>query len=77
MPIRQITIVGTGLIGGSFALALRKRKFAGRIVGCDREGILIGRTNAAPSTADFPILVMRCGAASWWCWLRRCWPLST
>jgi prephenate dehydrogenase len=40
MPIRQITIVGTGLIGGSFALALRKRKFAGRIVGCDRESVL-------------------------------------
>jgi prephenate dehydrogenase len=40
VPIRQITIIGTGLIGGSFALALRKRKFAGRIVGCDREGIL-------------------------------------
>lgn len=40
MPIRQITIIGTGLIGGSFALALRKRKFAGRIVGCDREAIL-------------------------------------
>src|SRR6204780_3888154 len=40
MPIRQITIVGTGLIGGSFALALRKRKFAGMIVGCDRESAL-------------------------------------
>jgi prephenate dehydrogenase len=40
MPIRQITIVGTGLIGGSFALALRKRRFAGRIVGCDRESAL-------------------------------------
>jgi prephenate dehydrogenase len=40
MPIRQITIIGTGLIGGSFALALRKRKFAGRIVGCDREPAL-------------------------------------
>jgi prephenate dehydrogenase len=40
MPIRQITIVGTGLIGGSFALALRKRKFAGKIVGCDRESAL-------------------------------------
>ena len=37
---KQITIIGTGLIGGSFALALRKRKFAGRIVGCDREGTL-------------------------------------
>jgi prephenate dehydrogenase len=40
MPIRQITIVGTGLIGGSLALALKKRKFAGRIVGCDREATL-------------------------------------
>ena len=40
MAIRQITIVGTGLIGGSFALALRRRKFAGRIVGCDRESAL-------------------------------------
>ena len=40
MPIRQITIIGTGLIGGSLALALRKKKFAGRIVGCDREGTL-------------------------------------
>ena len=40
MPIRQITIIGTGLIGGSFALALRKRRFLGRIVGCDRESAL-------------------------------------
>ena len=40
MPIRQITIIGTGLIGGSLGLALRKNKFAGRIVGCDREGTL-------------------------------------
>jgi prephenate dehydrogenase len=40
MPIRQITIIGTGLIGGSFALALRKRGYLGRIVGCDRESTL-------------------------------------
>jgi prephenate dehydrogenase len=40
MAIRQITIVGTGLIGGSLGLALRKKKFAGRIVGCDREATL-------------------------------------
>ncbi|MGB0007452.1 MAG: prephenate dehydrogenase/arogenate dehydrogenase family protein, partial [Candidatus Sulfotelmatobacter sp.] len=40
MPIRQITIIGTGLIGGSFALALRKRRFLGKIVGCDRESAL-------------------------------------
>jgi prephenate dehydrogenase len=40
MAIRQITIIGTGLIGGSLALAMRRKNFAGRIVGCDREGTL-------------------------------------
>ena len=40
MAIRQITIIGTGLIGGSLALGLRKKKFAGRIVGCDRDAAL-------------------------------------
>ncbi len=40
MPIRQITVIGTGLIGGSFALALRKRRWAGKIVGCDRQSAL-------------------------------------
>src|SRR5215469_7117979 len=40
MAIRQITIIGTGLIGGSLALALRKANFAGRIVGSDRQSTL-------------------------------------
>jgi len=40
MPIRQITIVGTGLIGGSLALALRQNGFAGTIVGFDRPAVL-------------------------------------
>lgn len=38
--IRQLTIVGTGLIGGSLGLALKQAGFAGRIVGCDRPEIL-------------------------------------
>ena len=33
--MRQITIIGTGLIGGSLALALKQHGFPGRIVGCD------------------------------------------
>src|ERR1035437_7699655 len=36
MEIRQITIVGTGLIGGSFGLALPQQGFRGAPVGCDR-----------------------------------------
>jgi len=36
MPFKQVTIIGTGLIGGSLGLALKKRHLAGRIVGCDR-----------------------------------------
>ena len=33
MPIETVAIVGVGLIGGSFALALRKAGFGGRILG--------------------------------------------
>jgi prephenate dehydrogenase len=40
MSIRQITIVGTGLIGGSLGLALKKYGFTGRIIGCDRAPVL-------------------------------------
>jgi prephenate dehydrogenase len=40
MPIQQITIVGTGLIGGSLGLALRQSGFAGSIVGCDKRAVL-------------------------------------
>lgn len=40
MAIRQITIVGTGLIGGSLGLALKAHGFRGRIIGCDRAPVL-------------------------------------
>lgn len=39
--IRQITIIGTGLIGGSLGLAFRKNKFKGKIIGCDRPDVLL------------------------------------
>jgi prephenate dehydrogenase len=38
--IRQITIIGTGLVGGSFGLALKKHGFRGKIIGCDRKPVL-------------------------------------
>jgi len=34
---KHVTIVGTGLIGGSLAKAIRKSGFAGTIVGADRD----------------------------------------
>lgn len=37
---RNVAIVGTGLIGGSWGLALKRRGFAGRITGCDRPEVL-------------------------------------
>lgn len=40
MPIQQITIVGTGLIGGSLGLALRQAGFTGTIVGSDKQSVL-------------------------------------
>jgi len=68
MAIRQITIIGVGLIGGSFALALRKHGFAGRIIGCDRAPVLewarnkaaidIGHTNPADAVRGSQIIVL-------------------
>ncbi len=40
MPFRKITIVGTGLIGGSFGLALKKYGYTGTITGCDSAAVL-------------------------------------
>src|SRR5271163_179648 len=40
MAFKQVTIIGTGLIGGSLGLALKKRRLAVRIVGCDRAPVL-------------------------------------
>ncbi len=37
---QRVTIVGVGLMGGSFGLALKRAGFTGRIVGCDREEVL-------------------------------------
>ena len=48
MPFRQITIIGTGLIGGSLGLSLRKQGFAGTIVGCDKPSVLeVARSRGA------------------------------
>jgi prephenate dehydrogenase len=68
MPIRQITIVGTGLIGGSLGLALKKQRFMGRIVGCDRAPVLErarnkgaiddGHTNPADAARGSQIVVL-------------------
>jgi prephenate dehydrogenase len=40
MTFKQVTIIGTGLIGGSLGLALKKRRLVGRVVGCDRAPVL-------------------------------------
>jgi prephenate dehydrogenase len=40
LSIRQITIIGTGLIGGSLGLALKKSGFRGTIIGCDSADVL-------------------------------------
>jgi prephenate dehydrogenase len=40
MPFKQITIIGTGLIGGSLGLSLKTAGYMAKIVGCDRQPIL-------------------------------------
>jgi prephenate dehydrogenase len=57
MSIRQITIIGTGLIGGSFGLAAKAIGFRGRIVGCDRKPVLAKarRMGAIDAAFDHPL----------------------
>ena len=53
MPIQQITIVGTGLIGGSLGLALKQAGFVGPIVGCDKRAALeIAQASGAIDRAE-------------------------
>jgi prephenate dehydrogenase len=40
LPFQRVTVVGTGLIGGSFALALREKFPEIEITGCDRAPVL-------------------------------------
>ena len=68
MAIRQITIIGVGLIGGSITLALKKRGFTGRIMGCDHPSVLerarrggaidAGHTNPADSVRGSQVIVL-------------------
>lgn len=49
----NVLIVGVGLIGGSFALALREHGLAARIDGVESsEEHAVGRSNGAWSTAS-------------------------
>jgi prephenate dehydrogenase len=68
MAFRQVTIIGTGLIGGSLGLALKKRHLAGRIIGCDRAPVLeraqecgaidAGTTNPADAVRGSDLVVL-------------------
>jgi prephenate dehydrogenase len=68
MPIRQITIIGNGHIGGSVCLALKKYRFPGRIIGCDRAVALeqarnrgaidAGHTNPADAVRGSQVVVL-------------------
>jgi prephenate dehydrogenase len=57
MHLKQVTIVGVGLIGGSFAMAVRRQGLAERITGWDRPEVLAeacrkGVIDAAEDTFD-------------------------
>jgi prephenate dehydrogenase len=68
MAFKQVTIIGTGLIGGSLGLALKKRQLAGRIIGCDRAPVLerahecgaieAGTTNPADAVRGSDLVVL-------------------
>ena len=53
MSFHQITVFGTGLIGGSFALAARQRGLVARVVGCDSKDVLVRAQERGAIDAGF------------------------
>ncbi len=52
-PFNRVAIIGLGLMGGSWGLALKERGVAARRVGCDRADVLArGLANGAIEEAD-------------------------
>lgn len=39
LALQRIAVIGCGLLGGSFALGLKKHGFSGQVLGCDREEV--------------------------------------
>lgn len=46
LQVKQVTIIGTGLLGASLALALKSQGFAGRLVGVGRRESTLAQTRA-------------------------------
>lgn len=61
MLFNQIAIIGTGLLGGSFGLALKAAGIPGRIVGCDRAHILerARKMGAVDAGVEDPVQAIR------------------
>lgn len=59
--IENISILGVGLIGASFALALKENGFTGKILGCDTPAALraAGERGALDASAEDPIEAVR------------------
>ncbi len=72
MPFKQVTIVGTGLMGGSLGLALRKRRLAARVIGFDRAPVLKrARDCGAIDSGSSTLSAAPFAAATWLYWQRR------
>jgi prephenate dehydrogenase len=60
--IENVTIIGVGLIGGSFALALKQAGFKGKLTGCDKAAALreAGACGALDYSNEDPVAAVRC-----------------
>ncbi|HEV2494587.1 MAG TPA: prephenate dehydrogenase [Terriglobia bacterium] len=61
ISFQRISIIGLGLVGGSWGLALKKHGFAGSITGSDRPGVLdrAAAARAIDESAEEPVAAVR------------------
>jgi len=71
--LNKIVIFGVGLIGGSFALALRKANAVHEVVGFGRSAASLEQAKQlASSTVSETMQHMKWLTQIWYCWLHRC-----
>ncbi len=63
MPFQQVTIIGSGLIGGSLGLALKAQGLSKRVVGCDLAEVLDKAQRAGAIDAGHTDLVRACASS--------------
>lgn len=66
-----VTVIGTGLIGGSMALSLKEKGLAKKVIGVDANTGHLARAMELGIIDEYAALTHGVKRPTWWCWPSR------